>query len=126
MRSTRSRPSAAVRTARRRLSESASRPPPRRPRAGEDLPLHALAAGRLPLPPPSDLLGIRRRGARPLRPLGRLVDDAGTALALSPMGHLRHRPRARNGAAGRALVRALALRALVLASARRLSDLLEP
>ena len=47
-------------------------------------------------------------------------------LRCHPWGTSRHRPRARDGAAGRALVRALALRALVLGSAHRLSELLEP
>src|ERR1041385_1936689 len=108
-RSTRSRPND-----RRPRSERPERPSPRRPRAGEDLSLYPLAAGRLPLPPSADLLGIRRRGARPLWPVGGLVDDARAALALPPMGHLRHRPRARHGAARGVLVRPLAVRALAI------------
>ena len=46
--------------------------------------------------------------------------------ALSSLGHVGHRPRARHGTAGRALVRALALRPMVLGSTHRLSELLEP
>jgi hypothetical protein len=93
-----------------------------RPRAGAGLSLHALAAGRFPLPASPDLLGICRRGARPLRPVGRLLDDARAAVALPPLGHLRHRPRARGGAHGRALVSAVALRPLVVAQQRRLTS----
>ncbi len=104
----------------------APRPSARRPRTDQGLSLHALAAGRLSLPPPADLLGIRRRGARPLRPVGRRVDDARAPRALPALGHLGHRPCARGSAARRALVRALALRALVVASTRRLSELLQP
>src|SRR5678815_5593002 len=86
-----------------------------RTRPDQGLSLHPLAAGRLSLPPPADLLGIRRRGARPLRPVGRLVDDARATPPLPALRHLRHRPRAGDGAAGRTLVHALALWALVLA-----------
>src|SRR5438477_1868725 len=123
-RSTRSSVTAPM--ARRPPGESAARPSPRRPRPGEDLPLHALPAGRLSLPAPAELFGIRRRGAGPLWPVGRLMDDARAPAALSSVGHLRHRPRTRDRAAGRAMVRTLALRALVLGSARGLSQLLEP
>ena len=77
---------------------AAARPAPRRPRADQGLSLHALAAGRLSLPPPADLLGICRRGARPLRPVGRRLDDARAAAALPAMGHVRHRPRAHDAA----------------------------
>src|SRR5206468_2687449 len=91
----------------------AASPSSRRPRAREDLSLHAFASGRLPLPPPSDLLGVCRRSARPLRALGRLMDDARTAPALPSMGHIGDRSHTANDAGRRALVRAMALRPLV-------------
>src|SRR3954466_7825930 len=105
---------------RRQPGEPPARPPPRRPRAGKGLSLHAVSIGGLSLPASSDLLGVCRRGARPTRPLGRLVDDACAAAALSPVGYVRHRPGARDGAAPRAVVRTLALRAMDLGSARGL------
>src|SRR5205085_7627093 len=101
-------------------------PSSRRPRPGENLSLYALAAGWLPLPASADLFGVRRRGARPLRPVGRLLDDARAIAALSPMGHIGHRPLTAERAARRKLVRALALRPLALKSPHRLSNLFEP
>ena len=119
MRSTRSRRSAERRrksdTGRARVNGCSHAPSPRRPRPDQSLSLHALAADRLPLPPSADLLGICRRGARPLRPVGRRLDDARAADALPAVGHVRHRPRAGGSAARRALVRAVAFRALVVA-----------
>src|ERR1700739_1162467 len=83
-------------------------------RAGIDLDLsaHALAARWLQLPPSSDLFRLWRRGDRALRALGRRMDDAGAAVAVPPLGHLRYRQRAAGGAARRTLVFAVALRPL--------------
>src|ERR1700759_4284924 len=83
-----------------------------RPRADLAVPAYAVAAGRLQLPAPADLLGLWRRGDRALRPVGRRMDDAGTALALSSLWHVGHRQCADGGAAWGALVSALALRSL--------------
>src|SRR5207302_9463568 len=77
-----------------------------------DLPAHAVAARRLQLPSPSDLLGLRRRGHRTLRAVGRRMDDAGAAVALPTFRHLGHRQRTDGNAARRAMVPALALRTL--------------
>src|SRR2546427_4232811 len=85
---------------------------PCRPRAGEGLSLYLLPARRLPLPPPADLLGLRRRGARPVRPVGRRLDDARAAHPLSSVGHVRSRLRPPVTTARRALVPALAIRPL--------------
>src|SRR4051812_15550870 len=62
-------------------------------RADLAVPAHAVAAGRLQLPPPADLLGLRRRGDCAVRPVGRRLDDAGAAVALPAMGHIGHRQR---------------------------------
>ena len=70
-----------------------------RPRADLDLPAHAVAAGRLQLPPSADLLGLWRRGDRALRAVGRRMDDAGAAVALPALGHLGDRQRAADSAA---------------------------
>src|SRR5688572_30687944 len=83
-----------------------------RPRAGESLSLHAVAADRVPLPLPADLLRLRRPGARTPWALGRRLDDSGKALALPPMGKFGTRLCAECPAAGRALVSAMALRPL--------------
>ena len=83
-----------------------------RPRADLDLPAHAVAAGRLQLPAPADLLGLWRRGDRTVRTVGRRLDDAGAAVALPSFGHIRHRQRAARHAAGRAMVSAVAIRTL--------------
>src|ERR1043165_573686 len=125
MRSTRLSRSAPPMAANQRR-ESAARSPPRRPRACKDLSLHPVAAGRLPLPTSADLLRVRRRGARPLWAMGRFMDDSRPPPSLPSLGHIGDRPCARDGPGGRALVRALALRSLVLASPHRLSELLEP
>jgi hypothetical protein len=77
-----------------------------------DLPAHVVAAGRLQLPSSSDLFGLWRRGARAFRPVGRRMDDAGAAIALSALGHLGNRQRAADKAPGRAMVCAVAVRAL--------------
>src|SRR4051794_38234366 len=118
MRSIRSRPNARPTAAPRRPpGEPVARPSLRRPRPSEDLPLHALTARRLSLPESADLLGVCRRGPRSLRALGRLLDNTRAALALPAMGYIGHRPRSGSRAAGRALVRALALRPLVALAA---------
>src|SRR5882757_1282438 len=77
-----------------------------------DLPAHAVAAGRLQLPPSADLFGLWRRGDRALRVVGWWLDDAGAAFALPALGHLRHRQRTADRAARRAMVSALALWAM--------------
>src|ERR1700733_6627993 len=84
----------------------------RRTRADLALPAHAVAAGRLQLPPPADLFGLWRRGDRAFRAMGRRLDDAGAAVALPALGHLGDRQRAADPAAGRAMVSALAVRTL--------------
>jgi hypothetical protein len=76
------------------------------------LPAHAVAAGRLQLPSSADLLGLWRRSDRALRPVGRRMDDAGAAIALSALGDLGYRQRTADKACGRALVSAVAVRAL--------------
>ena len=50
------------------------------------------------LPPSADLLRLCRPGDRALRPMGRRLDDAGAAAALSSLGHVRARLRARSAA----------------------------
>src|SRR5436305_2031335 len=52
------------------------------------VPAYAFAAGRIQLPPSADLLGICGRSDRPLRPVGRRLDDIGAAAAMSAMGHI--------------------------------------
>src|SRR5882757_4669242 len=89
-----------------------------RARPDLDLPAHAVAAGRLQLQASADLLGLWRRSDRTLRTVGRRMDDAGSDPALPALGHVRHRQRAARTTAGRALVSAVALRAL----ARRQRD----
>src|SRR6202035_330777 len=73
------------------------------------LPAHAVAAGRLQLPPFADLFGLWRRGDRAFRPVGRRVDDAGAAVALPALGHVGNRQCAADTAAGRAVVSAVAV-----------------
>src|SRR6267143_2397558 len=89
------------------------------------LPAYAVAAGRLQLPSPADLFGLWRRGDRALRAVGRRMDDPGAAVALPALGHVGNRQRAADQTAGRAMVSAVAFRAVArgqraieLASAR--------
>jgi hypothetical protein len=77
-----------------------------------DLPAHAVAAGRLQLPPLADVLGLWRRGDRTVRAMGWRLDDAGAAIALSALGDVRDRQRTADETAGRAMVSAVAIRAL--------------
>ena len=81
-----------------------------RSRADLDLPAHAVAAGRLQLPASADLLGLRRRSHRTLRPVGRRMDDAGADITLPAMGDFRHRQRPARKTTGGAMVSAVALR----------------
>ena len=83
-----------------------------RSRADLALPPYTLAAGRLQLPAPSDLLRLRRRGDRTFRALGRWLDDARAPASLQSVRHVGHRQRAPRRAARGTLVFALALRAL--------------
>src|SRR4051794_20568159 len=87
----------------------ASAPAPIRPRADLAVPTHAVAAGRLQLPAPADLLRLWRRGDRTVRALGRRLDDARARVTVQSVRHVRHRQRARDRTARRALVPALAL-----------------
>jgi hypothetical protein len=82
------------------------------PRDDLDLPAHALAAGRLQLPSSADLLGLWRRSDRAFRPVGRRMDDIGAAIAMPALGHLGNRQRAAGKTRGRAMVCAMAVRAL--------------
>src|SRR5882762_3228941 len=83
-----------------------------RARRDLDLPPHAVAAGRLQLPPSADLLGLWRRGDRALWTMGRRLDDPRPIAALPALRHVRHRQRAAGRAARRAVVPALALWAM--------------
>src|ERR1700710_2161429 len=94
---------------RRRAAKASAQ---RRSRADLAVPAHAVTAGRIQLPPSADLLGLWRRGHRALRTVGRRLDDAGAAAALPALGHLGHRQRAADQTGRRALVSAMALRAL--------------
>ena len=76
------------------------------------LPAHAVAAGRLQLPSPADLLGLWRRGDRALWAVGRRMDDPGAAAALPALGYFRNRQRAGETAGVGPLVLAVAIRAL--------------
>src|ERR1051326_1141732 len=113
--STRSRASGArprPRRSERSAGGHARSPAPRRQRPGENLSLHALGPRRIRVPAPADLLGLRGRSDRAIRPVGGRVDGAGAPAALSPPRHLRPRLRAGDAARGRTLVSAVALRAL--------------
>src|SRR5262249_29248832 len=68
-----------------------------------------LRADRVQLPASADLLGLCRGGDRPVRSVGRRLDDARAALSLSPVWHPRARFRGVIVARWRALVSALAL-----------------
>jgi hypothetical protein len=83
-----------------------------RPRDNLALSAHALAAGRLQLPASADLLGLRRRSDRAFWIVGRRMDDAGPAIALSAVRHLRDRQRAGDKTRWRALVSSVAVRTL--------------
>src|SRR5262245_14527873 len=85
------------------------RPAACRTRAHQGLQLLVLGAGRVPLPPPADLLGLCRRGDFPLRAVGGRLDDAGAAVPLSSVRNRRARFRAAAAARAGALVSALAL-----------------
>src|SRR5664279_3158567 len=82
------------------------------PRHDLDLPAHAVTSGRLQLPPSADLFGLWRRSDRAFRAVGRRMDDAGAAVALPALGHLRDRQRAADAAAGGAMVSAVAVRTM--------------
>jgi hypothetical protein len=88
------------------------RPAVRGPRLGCGLSQYAIAAGRLSLPASTDLLGLRGPGPRPFRAVGGRLDDAGAAVPLPTLRHLRARCGGGQPSARCALVRALALRAL--------------
>ena len=55
------------------------------------LPLYILAADRVSLPAPADLFRIWRRGARPVRAVGRRLDDARPDLPLPSVRNFRAR-----------------------------------
>ena len=71
------------------------------------------------VPPSAYLLGICRRGHRPLRAVGRWLDDACALVPLSPPGHIGPRFRPAIAARTIALVPALALRPLARHQLRR-------
>src|SRR5262249_13744316 len=70
---------------------------------------HTVAAGRVPLSARTDVLPLRRRGARPVRVVGGRVDDAGGPAPRRAVGHAGPRLCPRGPAARRPLVSALAL-----------------
>ena len=84
----------------------------RRARPHLDLPTHTVAFGRLQLPPSAVLFGLWRRSDRTFRPVGWRMDDAGAAIAVSTLGYLGDRQCAADNSVGRAMVSAMALRAL--------------
>src|ERR1700687_4632416 len=77
-----------------------------------DLPAHPLAAGRLQLPSSADLFGLWRRGDRAVRAVGRRMDDASAVITLPTLGRLGDRQCAADPTAGRAMVFAVAVRAM--------------
>src|ERR1700687_2358534 len=77
-----------------------------------DLPAHVVAAGRLQLPSSADLFGLWRRGDRAVRAVGRRMDDLGAAVALPALGYLGDRQRSADTTTGRAMVSAVAVRAM--------------
>src|SRR5262245_8906167 len=85
---------------------------PRRAGPGHALSLHAFPSYWAPLPAPAELLGIRRRGDRPFRALGRWMDGTRPHPAVPPLGNGGAGFRARYPARAIALVLALALRTL--------------
>src|SRR5262249_58973684 len=80
-----------------------------RPRPGQALSNHLVAAGRVPLPARAHLLAVFRRGAGTVRSVGRRLDDARPAVALPSLGNVRARLRAARTAAPGALVSPLAV-----------------
>ncbi len=82
------------------------------PRPDLDLPAYPVAAGRVQLPSPADLLALWRRSHRALRVVGRRLDDPGAVAALPALGNLRDRQRTPGRASPSPVVPALALRAL--------------
>jgi hypothetical protein len=99
---------ALFRLLRRRPASAAQR------RTRDDLGLsaHAVAAGRLQLQASANLFGLCRRGDRALRAMGRRLDDTSTAAALPALGYIRNRQRTADKTPGRAMVPALAVRAV--------------
>src|SRR3954453_8910455 len=85
---------------------------PCRTRHDLDLPAYAIAADRLQLPPPVDLLGVRRRSNRAFRVVGWRMDDAGAAVALPALGQFGNRQGNVHEAARLAMVSAMAIRAM--------------
>src|SRR6185437_11715294 len=83
-----------------------------RTRAGDALSFHSVAANRAALPALADLFGIRRRSDRPVRSVGRRLDDARAHPALPFVRHVGARLRAARPARARTLVSPLALRPL--------------
>lgn len=77
-----------------------------------DVSAYPFAAGRIQLPPRSDLLGLWRRGALAFRIMGGRMDDAGASATLPTLGHVRDRQRDDGITAESTLVSAVALRAL--------------
>src|SRR5579871_3809938 len=76
-----------------------------------DLALSAypLSAGRIQLPSFADLLGLCGRSDRSLWTMGRWMDGAGAAVALSAVGNLGNRQRPADAAFRRAMVSAVAV-----------------
>src|SRR5688572_20617234 len=77
-----------------------------------------VGAGRTSLPAPADLLALRRPGAGALWALGRRLDDAGAAAQMSPVRDVGYRQRSRRASGQSPLVPAVALRQMVVATAR--------
>src|SRR5258707_15876676 len=88
------------------------RPGPFRAGTDQGLPAFCFRADRLSLPASADLLHLRRRGDRTLRPVGGRGDDAGAAFTLSSVWDLRARFRSALAAGSRALVSTFALQPL--------------
>ena len=85
------------------------KPPACRPRTRNGVSLQPFRIDRPNLPAPAELLRIRRRGARPIRTLGRRVDDARAGLPLPSVGNVRIGLRGGATPAALALVPAMAL-----------------
>lgn len=84
----------------------------RRAWADLDLPAQPVASRRIQLPTSADMLGLRRRGDRAFRSLGRRMDDARALAALPTLGDFRNRQRAADKTIRCTLVFAVAVRAL--------------